>query len=285
LDKEIEGLETKQSSIAKAKEVKEQTEDLDKEIGEEQKTASETLSKNEKPVKELLKKNPPINFDMDEMSHIFDNPKTYLYTRYAGIKSGQEMLKTVTLIPDVNMLVPSQLPALASVFVYRTGEKDEKQLEKEALAKEAADKKEAKAKETADRKSKEAIAKTSARAAIQAAKIAAKGQLKTTLVQMPGQYSQRAPNRFRTNDIPLVLTERNPSLMGRVGKTIKNTTKGVVKGVARGVINVASGTVGTLADLLGRQKAQQVCVYEHGRNKCFQVKMHKGKLMIQVKPR
>ena len=285
LEKEIDTLETRKQSEKRVKENKEATEDLDKDISEEEKTAEQTLKKNEKPIKELLKKNPPIKFDMKEPLEMFKDPKTYLYTRYSGITSGKEMSKTVTLMDGVDMLVPTHLPAAASVFVYKTGQKDETQLAKEAEAKEAADKKAVLAQANAERKSKEAIAKTQAKSAaaatVKAAQIAAQGQIRAQVPrgQNPrgpdkGQNRQNRPqNRPQTNTVTKTRTQR-----------VKNAVTNVTRRVTQGVKNATVGVAGKIGELLGR-KPRQVCVKDRGTETCLSVTMKNDKIMIDRQPR
>jgi len=295
LEKEIEKLETTQKTEIKAKKIKGETEDLDKEIGEEEKTAEQTLKKNEKPIKELLKKNPPIKFDMKDVMEMFEKPTAYLYTRYSGIKSGQEMTKTVTLMDGVNMLVPTHLPAAASVFVYKTGQKNEEEMAKEEEDKKKALENEAKAKEKADRKSKEAIAKmganaekvkakSAAAATVKAAQIAAQSQLRT---QVPrGQNPLRGPDRDQNKqdkgrDKGQNNTERKPSLMGKFTKKIKNTAKNITNRAR----NVTAGVRGKLLTLLGNIK-HKICVKRKGTDECYDIKTAKnGTVMVEDRPR
>lgn len=284
LDKQIKDLEAKGAKMKAKDDLKIESEDLDKDISEEEKTAAQTLKKNEKPIKELLKKNPPINFDMKEPLEMFKDPKTYLYTRYSGITSGKEMSKTVTLMDGVDMLVPTHLPAAASVFVYKTGQKDETQLAKEAEAKEAADKKAVLAQANAERKSKEAIAKTQAKSAaaatVKAAQIASQGQIRAQVPrgQNPrgpdkGQNRQNRQNRPQTNTVTKTRTQR-----------VKNAVTNVTRRVTQGVKNATVGVAGKIGELLGR-KPRQVCVNDSGTETCLRVTMKNDKIMIDRQPR
>jgi hypothetical protein len=139
------------SQIADLKEKKTSFQDLDEETSEE----PASLDKNEKPIKELLKTTRAINFDPDEIETVFKNPTTFVFERNNSAVKLQLNKKTV-LIPEVTILAPEPVPAIASLFVYRTDvDPDQKEKNEAAQAKAekyAADKKVRDEKYAADKK-------------------------------------------------------------------------------------------------------------------------------------
>jgi len=148
LNKQIKELEDK-------KQIKEKTQELDDEIKQEDQTSAEILKKNEKPVKEILKKANKIVFDDKEMNEIFTTPKTYIVKRHSS-DSKMQLVKRLDLMPEVSIIAPDHVPALASIFVYRTGvDPDQKEKNEEAAAKAVISKAKADAK-AAEKKIKDA---------------------------------------------------------------------------------------------------------------------------------
>ena len=148
LNKQIKELEDK-------KQIKEKTQELDDEIKQEDQTSAEILKKNEKPVKEILKKANKIVFDDKEMNEIFTTPKTYIVKRHSS-DSKMQLVKRLDLMPEVSIIAPDHVPALASIFVYRTGvDPDQKEKNEEAAAKAVVSKAKAVSK-AADKKIKDA---------------------------------------------------------------------------------------------------------------------------------
>ena len=148
LNKQIKELEDK-------KQIKEKTQELDDEIKQEDQTSAEILKKNEKPVKEILKKANKIVFDDKEMNEIFTTPKTYIVKRHSS-DSKMQLVKRLDVMPEVSIIAPDHVPALASIFVYRTGvDPDQKEKNEEAAAKAVVSKAKADAK-AAEKKIKDA---------------------------------------------------------------------------------------------------------------------------------
>ena len=155
LNKQIKELEDKKTKMEKEKQIKEKTQELDDEIKQEDQTSAEILKKNEKPVKEILKKANKIVFDDKEMNEIFTTPKTYIVKRHSS-DSKMQLVKRLDLMPEVSIIAPDHVPALASIFVYRTGvDPDQKEKNEEAAAKAVVSKAKADAK-AADKKIKDA---------------------------------------------------------------------------------------------------------------------------------
>jgi hypothetical protein len=149
MDKKMAELETKLSA-EKEKEKKDTTEiekltkqieelkgknksfkNLDDELAED----PETLDKNEKPIKKLLKETRAIKFDTQEVEKVFENPKTFVFERNNSAVKIQLDEKTV-LTPEVTILRPDPVPAIATLFLYRTDvDPDQKEKNEEAAAK------------------------------------------------------------------------------------------------------------------------------------------------------
>ncbi len=281
LEKEVDDLEIKKETALKAKKLKGETEDLDKEINEEKKTSAETLKKNEKPIKELLSKTPPIVFDMKEVEPLFEKPVTYLYKRY-NKDNGKKQIdpnKRVNLITGVDMLVPSILPALASVFLYKTDELDPVEVAKQAEAKEAAKIKSEqdaiKSKEAADRKSKETVAAANLKAA-QLAKATSESKNKMA-TRVPEPVRPPIPVKAKEPNKPVNKPLNKPvnKTVNKAGNKAVNTTKKLNKPLSETTVTNTKKATGP----------RKVCVKKtSGTTSCYTVKTSMDGKDLSIEP-
>ena len=279
LEREIEDLESQKVKAENEEDIKKKTREIDKEITEDLKTSAESLKKDEKPIKELLSKTPPIVFDMKEVYPIFEKPVTYLYKRYNAMEGKKtiETNKKVNLMPGVDILVPSSLPALASVFLYRTDVKDPVELAKEAEAKVEADKVSAQIAQNAKLRNDRLIAEAN----LKAAKIMqnAKTQNKNRDRIVPrgpqvGKVANKTPVKEKEVNEP---KENKPRT--NVTKKLGNAVKS-----GRNTANNATLKVSDKrTDLLGNKEIE-VSIEGPAGPKRYGVRKKDGKLVIAPKP-
>jgi hypothetical protein len=138
IQQKITTLQTEKATLEAEGEKKKQTQALDEEMAKDNPEA--TLEANEKPVKELVKKAGILNFKdvLDEIEVVFTNPKTFVFKRNSSDPKKQ-LDKNLLLMPDVTILGPKNAPAIASIFVYKTGVDPDQKEKDEAASKKAAE--------------------------------------------------------------------------------------------------------------------------------------------------
>ena len=165
------------------------------------------------------------------------------------------------------MLVPSILPALASVFLYKTDELDPVEVAKQAEAKEAAKIKSEqdaiKSKEAADRKSKETVAAANLKAA----------QLAKATAESKNKLAARVPEPVRP-PIPVKAKEPNKPVNKPVNKAV-NTTKKLNKPLSETTVTNTKKATGP----------RKVCVKKtSGTTSCYTVKTSVDGKDLSIEP-